>query len=589
VSHESFPSFRWPTVQEPGRPAAPPPGSACLSVHLNQARAVWLEHPDPQAAGVLAAHLGQPALACALSALNGGLRNQMPRMLAAQPAPEEQVQRLKAQPLWQDAACAHVPGSGTDSEMYTRVLASWLRRVNLNQAVTDQGPPAHTNWSGGIWRLPSMPEAARWHVALDLIHALPAAASTAGTGFATETGSPERVTWCVASWGGRWGVRQRLREAGVQDAQVISLEELVTLLSASAPPELDALADLLSRPLLLEGLHTLSTSRFQTIAGLLSDAASLFGWPVLILPTLEQNWPASWTALNPHSPEGHAASAAPPNPALPPLIPNDTDRTLPALAQRLSRTPGDHLVVLYSRASAARLCALLPGSVLLSSSLSRVHLDQRMSDLAAMRQHQPVTVIATTLPSTPIGTFDHVWHILAPLPHLVEAQSLSHQHFHLMNLRDVTTPELWHDALQITVNLLETSDALIDPKLQRLYFDHLRATEARSEPSELLSQRDTWEFSRLTHELNTPLNGSIPVLIPFDEASRQAIDVYSQQARLTPSLLRYAAWLTPMEASEAIRRQQARSVGAALIWQAPYDSEYGLAAHLVAGSLQDED
>lgn len=537
-----------------------------LSTHLEQAHLLAELSDQPLVVARLAHRLGELELARALLARSGGLFDPAEsQRIFTEACPDELVARAfqvvqKRAPLgrWTD----------TQREMYVRVLASLL--------VSDHPPDSQSlsgsvgDWPAGLWRFPAQPEQHRWAEGVHLVRQTTA-----------------RGQWACASWGGRWGLRRTLKEAGLSgQVELISLEHVLNALSAAWLWDLPELAQLLTRPLLIEGLENLSPERFDLLSGLLSDAVALFGWTVVALPRFELPWPAEYAPL-PGVP-GEAASALPPTPPVI-LLPPQQPVSLGQVAEELREQRGRSLVVLYSRASAARLAGMLPGSVLLSSSLCRVHLAQRMTEVLEQQGEKgPLTVIATTLPSIPFGLFDRVWHLNAPLPHLVEAAELCQGTFRVLHLSDVGVPQPWARQLQVTDAKMAQGDALADRELQREYAEELRALEHTSRALSWLDMRRGMQFASLASELNAQPNTSLPVLIPFDQEGQQVIARYRQERWLPRHDLRYAAWLTGSEARRAVQRGEAEQVGWALIWHGRYDPVYGLAwQHVQQGQYQD--
>ena len=551
-----------------------PLAQGALALHLQQAAQLReLSGADPLLAARLAAAGGQAELACALLARSGGLFDSEEReRLLAEPCPPDLV-AAAAEILRPQAALDE--WTETQREMYVRALAGLL--VAEPPATAEQLLTGTLFTSAevgaGLWRLPALPERQRWSAGRQLVQDL-------GRSVSPSAGRPP-VQWASASWGGRWGLRRGL-QAG---AEVVSLEHVVATLSAAWNWELPDLPALLSRPLLIEGLETLPADRLELVTSLLTDATALFGWTVIALPALDTLWPADYRPL----PQGWAAPQQP-EPSLNVSLPGEP-LTLPELAARLATEPGRTLVVLYSRASAARLAGMLPGSLLLSSSLCRAHLDHQMSALAERADAPDLTVIATTLPSTPVGEFDRVYHLLAPLPHLTEAAQLSRGPLLLFTLRDVALPQSWEKHSRLTARLLAEGHALSDPAAQRRYVSQLRALEQGGRLGHWLGLRREQQFASLASELNAQPNSAVPVLIGYGPEGEAVIARSREQGWLSRRDLRYAAWVTPMEAQRAVRLGDAEPFGSgwALVWRGKYDDTYGLAWPLVQAEWQRSD
>ncbi|WP_240738138.1 hypothetical protein [Deinococcus fonticola] len=541
-----------------------------LLLHLERAEVLSRVGGGPLVAARLAFRLGEPELARALLARTGGLFDlEESQRLLNDPCPEallvQAAQVLPgrvAMPAWTE----------TEMEMYVRVLASLL--------VSDAPPDAarlgggRPGWAGGLRRLSPCPEQQRWGAGLHL---------------ARELQGPLR--WATASWGGRFGLQRQVNAAGLGQVEVVSLEYVMTALDAAWRWDLPELAQLLSGPLLIEGLETLAPDRLDTLTSLLADASRLFDWPVVALPGFEVPWPDAYPLLPLPQQSGTGGQDDPPAPVTRQVLvlPRQRPISLRQLATEVRGQPGRSLVVLYSRSSAARLAGMLPGSVLLSSSLSRLHLAERMSELAEQQAASPsLTVVATTLPSTAVGFFDQVSHISAPLPYLIEAAQLSRGTFRILDLLDVALPQLWTRQLQVTHALLGQGDALNDPELQRLYFDELRALERHQRAPYWLELRRNMQYASLASELNAQSEASVPVLIARDQASEQVIARYRREGWLPRQGLRHAAWLTASEARRAVQRGEAEDGGWALIWRGDYHPDYGLAWPYVQAAQSSE-
>lgn len=535
-----------------------------LALHLEQAAQLrdlssdGLGRPDPLLTARLAASGGDRHLARALIARSGGLLDtEESERLLTEPVPAElrtaAAEVLRSRPDlsgWTE----------TQREMYVRVLAGLL--VAEPQAAAALLQPSAAGGKAGLWRLPALPERQRWAAGQRLVARL------------------GQVQWASASWGGRWGLRRELQD----QAEVEALETVVAALSAVWNWELPALPALLSRPLLVEGLETLSADRLALVTSLLADAAALFGWTVIALPALDAPWPDEYQPL---PLDWWAAPLSEPACQVEVTL-SSAPLTLPELAARLSREGGRTLVVLYSRASAARLAGMLPQSLLLSTSLCRAHLDSRMSVLAEQAGAPDLTVIATTLPSTPAGKFDRVYHLMAPLPHLVEAAQLTHGPLLLFTLRDVALPPAWEQHSRLTAHVLEQGEELCSGAAYRQYSAQLRATERVGQLTRWQSLRRHQQYASLSSELQAQPSSAVPVLIAYDPEGEAAIVRSRERGWLARPDLRYAAWVTPMEAQRAIRLGQAEPFGSgwALVWRGPYDETYGLAWPLVQAEQQ---
>ena len=523
---------------------------------------------DPLRAAALAQALGEPELARALLARSGGLLDHADALkVLNQPLPDGLLARGRAElgaspplPQW----------TASEREMFIRVLAGYLLAEQPESL--PQPACAAAALTPGLWILPALPDTERWQAGLECLGQAPA-------------------TWAGTSWGSRWGLTTFLTEQNLPGA-VESTEQLIATLSAAWSWNLPRLPELLSRPLLIDGLHSLPQARLNVVTQLLQDAASVFGWTVIGLPGVERAWPAAFQPL-PWPPAGPVAgSAAPTQPPRTAMAldvqPVSRRLTLPGVARELARQEGDILVVLPSRASAARLAGLVGGATLLSTSLCPVHLGQQADELLARRRRgERALVVATTLPSSVLGTFDQVWHLPAPLPYLAEAAALCSGTFRVLPLLDVAVPQAWNHEWQLTQGVLDSmmndgDAALGDRTRQRAYHAALNASRTEQLPPAHHSDlRASLQYASLAAELGPRAENSVPVLIPWDPAARQVIGTYRDTGWLSIADLRYAAWLTPSEAWRAIRRGEAEAGGWALIWTAPYHPVYGLAAEAV--------
>ncbi|EYB69471.1 hypothetical protein DEIPH_ctg005orf0025 [Deinococcus phoenicis] len=545
---------------------------------------------DALQAARLAGQLGEPDLARALLARSGGLLDtaEATRLLA-DPLPGALLRAARAELPPAPPALSLRPG---EREMFVRGLAGWLLSGDEAPLPAAPLPPAPADvppLPPGLSVLPAAPEEERW--GWGVARALASA----------ERAGPGHLTLACASWSAQQGALRFLRarygtEAVGDEAcpvTVLALEDVIRLLAAAWTWDLPRFARLLSGPLLLDGLHTLAPELFGVVTGLLSDAARVFGWTVLALPGVEADWPPVFQPSPAPSPaELSGVLTGNPVAAGQPCCVREeaSPRTLHALAREVSRQAGSRLVMLSSRASAARLAGLLPGSTLLSSSLCPVHLSAQVEALLERRRRgEPVVVVATTLPPTSLGTFDTVWHLVAPLPHLVEAQALCHGTFHLVLLSDVATPLAWSGEITLTRSLLDAGGTLTDPDTQRDYARHLAERKADADWATARSnERRAMNYTALASELVPRPGTSVPVFVPYDEAARRLIAEVRASRVFAGPALRYAAWLTRGEAARAVRRGQAEALGWALIWQAPYDPRYGLAGELVAQAGAEE-
>lgn len=565
------------------------------------ARLLELSGGQPAVAARLAFRLREPVLARALLALSGSLFDtEESQRVLHEPVDELLLSAAEALAAPAQQGPAGLPWTATQQEMYIRVLAGLLLTEGEHDShdllLHGSGQPADPQ-SGvpllapGVWNLPALPEQERWAAALRLIREL------------GKQPGVRCVQWASPSWGGRWGFRRTLRQAGLS-AELRSLEQVMDTLSAAWRWDLPGLTQMLRCPLLLDHSETLSPERHELLLSMLADATALFGWAVILLPAMEAPVPPLSRVLpeilwRAPLPAGRLAGEPPPvggtsegredavrfstpAPRVSTVKAEPASATLAQLAQQLNgardEAPARSLVVVYSRATAARLTGMVPGSVLLSSSLCRVHQEQVMNELAD-RKPPRLTLIATTLPSTPIGLFDRVWHVPAPLPHLVEAAQLTRSAFTLLTLRDVVTPQNWVEQVEVTREVLGAGERLNDAAAQYAYFERLRST--RDGGLDWVALRRHQQFARLASELRTQVRTSVPVLIPFDEEAQAVIERYRRSGWLPGADLRYAAWLTITEAQRAVRREEAEAVGWALIWKSSYHPQYGLAAEYV--------
>ncbi|GGL98400.1 hypothetical protein [Deinococcus aerophilus] len=521
---------------------------------------------DPLRSAALAQALGEPELARALLARSGGLLDHADALkVLNQPLPDGLLARAHAE---LGPAPALPQWTASEREMFIRGLAGYL----LAEQPEAQLQPASTDsaLAPGLWILPALPDTERWQAGLECLGQGP-------------------VTWAGTSWGSRWGLTTFLTERGLPGT-VESTEQLIATLSAVWSWNLPRLPELLSRPLLIDGLHSLPQARLNVVTQLLQDAASVFGWTVIGLPGVERAWPAAFQPLP--WPPADIGAATPTRPPRTPLAldvqPVSRRLTLPGVARELAQQQGDILVVLPSRASAARLAGLVEGATLLSTSLCPVHLGQQANELLMRRRRgERALVVATTLPSSVLGTFDQVWHLPAPLPYLAEAAALCSGTFRVLPLLDVAVPQAWNHQWQLTLEMLDamTQDgdaALSGRARQQAYHAALNASRAEQLPPAHYSDlRASLQYASLAAELGPRAENSVPVLIPWDSAAQQVIGTYRDTGWLSIANLRYAAWLTPSEAWRAIRRGEAEAGGWALIWTAPYHPVYGLAAEAV--------
>ncbi|WP_288480428.1 hypothetical protein [uncultured Deinococcus sp.] len=538
---------------------------------LQQFRAVAALSPGGALdAARYAAAAGHPQAARVLLAEVGGLLDtaEAGRVLAEPPqvAPSPALSRVLA-------ALPRPPERPGEREAWVRGQAARLLRRDPPAGTVPAAGPAQPT-SPVCAALTLEDDGARWTLAVEW--ALERARA-AGQG---------RVTLAVPGWGAWLGARERLAArygplvGGLgSPVAVITLEDAVGLLSAAWRWTLPDLATLLGGPVLLDGLRGLPGSQPAVVAGLLADSARVFGVSALLLSAWPLDW-SGWPELPPGAPVPEVPGHTGPDFAPPEAL------DLASLAARMAREPGDALAVLPSRGSAARLAALVPGSVLWSSSLCPVHLGERGRELRARRAAgERLRVVATMLPPAQLGPFGTVWHGEAPLPHLAEAWRLCSGTFRRLALTDVARPTAWHGALALSRDLLAQwppAEALA--AFRRLGEGAGAAQASGTAPSpgpDLDRLRAGQDYASLAAALRLRPATSRPVLIPYDDEARALAEQTRRSGHLPTAALRYAAWLTPTEAETALRRGQASSLGWALLWEAPYNPEYGLAGALV--------
>lgn len=527
-------------------------GAADPAPFLDRGR-VLIAHTggDRLDAARLAAALGEPELARALLAGSGGLLDHADavRVLAQRPATPVPAQAVLPPPPTLPALS---PG---EREVFVRVLASALLGPDAVPVPAPVGLPP------GLWMLPAEAhEEARQRAGLAALGAAP--------------GTP--VTLALASRASVPGAAARRGAGHSGPLRVEVLEDVVRGLGAAWSWDLPGLAGLLAGPLLLDGLHTLPAGLLEVVGELLADAARVFGWTVVGLPGVERRWPAAFRPLP--APAGAERTPPPPRISL-------HDTSLTRLAADLTRQTGDALALLPSRASAARLAGLWPGSVLLSTSLCPVHLAAQVAALAQARERgEAVRVVATSLPPAAAGPFGTVWQVASPLPHVVEAAALARHHLHLCRLRDVAVPQGWRRELELTRSLLGEAPAPPGPEAQRAYDAALVSGGAAGWVAALRAHREALDYASFASELRPRPGTSLPALIPYDDRARSLIAAYRETGRMPGGALNYAAWLTPTEAQRAVSRGHAEARGWALVWTGPYDPVYGLAAEVVRES-----
>lgn len=465
-------------------------GPALLRALHDRGLRLLAREGGPLPAAQCAAHLGQPLLARALLAGAGGLLEDADarRVLAGGTPPPEEL--------------------GTAPLPEPEDPAQWAAALRVLAASFLVGSLPHFGGEG-LRQLPELGAAERTRAAANWAAELGGAAAD--------------CVWVSAAWGRRWQLRREL--PGVQ---VVALETLQEALAAAWSWTLPELHALLQRPLIVEG-HQPAGERLRSLLHLLQPLCELTGWPVLLAPAAQQAWPPQ---AAPHHSEAMPA-------------PRELAFDVAELAAALPRGR-DVLVMMPSRASAARLTATLPGSALLSSSLCRAHLEDRAGALQA--SSGPLTVVATTLPPPGMRRFDAVWHPQARPEILSEAAELGP--LTVMELRDTASPPVWRSA----------GDGGLLSRVQAL--------EARR------------DYASLAGELAPRSSTSLPALVPYGAAG-ELIEHYRRSGRLSTAALRYAAWVTPTEAQRALLRGDAERPGWALIWRGEYHPEYGLAAGLM--------
>ena len=460
------------------------------------------------------------------------------------------------------------PQAPGEREVWVRGLAACLlapaaaRRAPLPAPITAAAPLPPLGTLSRVWD-----DEERWSLAVE--RALSSA----------QQGGQGCLTLAVRSWGDWLGARALLTgrygaAVGGLGAPicVITLEDAVRLLSAASAWTLPDLAGLLAGPLLLDGLETLGAQEQRLVSELLADTARVFGFSALLLSAGPLELPG-WPEL----------AAPPPAGTSVPHLPDTVTMTLERLAAAVRAAEADTLVVLPSRGSAARLAALLPGSVLWSSSLCPVHLGEVARSASERRRSgERCLVVATSLPPLQLGAFETVWHTVAPLPYLVEAFKRCSGSVHRLRLSDVALPVQWAAALGITDELLQ--HGLLPgewPQALGRYLAWAAQEGAAQAGPDLGRLRAGLDFPALESALRVRPATSRPALIAYDAEARTLAQQSGVLGHLPPAALRYAAWLTPSEADLAVSRGQARPLGWALLWDAPYDPVYGLAGKLI--------
>jgi hypothetical protein len=512
---------------------------------LDAARSARQQHPD----------LGR-----ALLARTGGL-------LDTTEARSVLVEPLRA-PISAElrAALEELPAPPTEPgerEVWVRGVAAQLLTTGTPPAAPLPLPSAQTEPLPLLSTLSTPDAAGRWTLAVE--RAL-SRAQEAGQG---------RVTLAVASWGAWLSARQLLSErygeavGGLESPiAVIMLEDAVNLLSAAWSWNIPGLADLLGGPVLLDGVETLPPSHQSLVFALAADTARVFGVSVVLMSPGAVMVPG-WSPIRPA-----AASALRAVPEFPP----PTTLSLSELAHRVASGTGNTLVMLPSRGSAARLKALLPGSVLWSSSLCPVHLGDLFLNLRRRAgAGERLVVVATALPPAQLGPFETVWHVDAPLPYLAEAWRFCTGSFRRLLFRDVALPTGWLPSMPLTSELLAhaTPEQALDA-----YLRYAQNAPLPSGPN-LHRLRDAQDYASLASALRLRPATSRPALIPYDAQARTLAQEAEYSGHLPTSALRYAAWLTTTEAAVAVRQGHARSIGWALVWEADYDPAYGLAGKMI--------
>ena len=517
---------------------------------------------DAMQAARLAAQAGPPELARALLALTGGLYD------------THEARQLLGVQVSGPPRHEHGHEHGTTEEMFVRALAASLLAPASERVLPLPAGQASVPLPAGLSMIDAGSGAERW---IESCERALASAHAAGQ---------QHVTLACASWGAQQDALLTLRRhygplvgEDAQPISVLALEDVIKLLSAAWTWDLPRLQRLMSGPVILDGLYTLAPDTMPVMLNLLRDAAQVFGVSVAGLHGQPYPWPDQvFGTLEPRRPVAQQAAVH--------LERLRRPLTLRELAAALVQQAGDTLVVVSSRASAARLAGLLPGSTLLSSSLCPVHLADQVQRLQERRARgEALLVVATVLPPQALGSFEHVWHMMAPLAHLVEASELCRGTLRVVNLSDVAPQVAWISECQLTERLLSSGQPLNTPALQLQY--HQQRLHLKANPSlvaALTATRAELNYASLAASLFFRSGSSVPVFIEYDAAAAALIASIRASGVVPQSALRYAAWLTPSEVERALRRRQAHSLGWALLWNAPYDPLYGLATEAVAAA-----
>lgn len=372
------------------------------------------------------------------------------------------------------------------------------------------------------------------------------------------------LTVCMPDYGGVLQV-----QAMGQDVEVITSEELWSLLAASRPGRLRALARLAAGCVMVDGTHRLDPRGLDPFTALLGSLSAL-GTPVLF----------SGPYKVPRVLYGKAQTLQPAA-ALPeasPLIHHGTLNKA-TLTELLAQGSESTLVILPSRFAALDLLGQLPaGARLLSRTLTAEHLWQ---ETAGATQPSPFIPTDQRLPGAHLtlstwgsanpSLYRRVIHLQAPLPILAD-HAWTAGRLEFAHVPEYRLPAASVTAAGLTLDLLEHAEPFCARTMQAYWETLLPHTQRDSLGIEKL--REQLDYPAVSAAARALFGGAVTVLVDQPGAEQEVA-----RARRTGRMLPFGpftAKLSPASLKLALEDGRAEQVGDAVIWTGPYSDVQGV-------------
>lgn len=362
-----------------------------------------------------------------------------------------------------------------------------------------------------------------------------------------------QLTVCVPDYGQLLRV-QKLSE----NTQIITFEELWSLLTASRPGRLRALARLAAGCVMIDGTHRLDPRGLDPLGALLGSLSAL-GTPILFSGPYEVP-----RVLYDNTQPLQPAMALPASPQLTHCGSLDRQELVTLLRASQEQT----LVILPSRFAALDLMNLLPAGAarLLSRTLTAQHLQQETAGPA------PAALTLSTWGSADPAQYDRIIHLQGPLPILAD-HAWAAGRLEFVHVPEYRIPATSVTASGLTLDLLDTGQDPFSAQTMQAYFQTLLPH----------TQRDSLGIEKLREHLDYPavsaaahalFGGAMTVLVDQPGAEQEVA-----RARRTGKMLPFGpftAKLTPGSLQAALKDGRAEQVGDAVIWTGPYSDVQGI-------------